>query len=120
MVSKQLLLVLPFMALFFLQLSATSLARVEKMKKIDEERGGAAAQVNKFSHGGNPVVSGGKGGSHVPSGGGGVTPLYAAAGAGNNNHHPHRGGGNRERSGAGLETLAIITFACFLILLCIF
>lgn len=101
-------------------------ARVEKMKKNDEGRGRV---VNKFSHGsvgggGNPGASGGRGarngGSHVPSGGG-VTPLYAAAGAGggNNNHHPHRGGGNRDTRGAGPETLAIVTFACFLILLCI-
>lgn len=91
-------------------------ARVEKMKKNDEGRGRA---VNKFSHG-NPGASGGRGarngGSHVPTGGG-VTPLYAAAaGGGTNNHHPHRGGGNR---GTGPETLAIITFACFLILLSI-
>ncbi|KAG6436380.1 hypothetical protein SASPL_101277 [Salvia splendens] len=119
MVSKQLLFVL--MALFFLQLSATCLARVEKMKKNDEGRGRA---VNKFSHGSIPGASGGRGarngGSHVPTGGGGVTPLYAAAGAGagggTNNHHPHRGEGNR---GTSPETLAIITFACFLILFCI-
>ncbi|KAG6433066.1 hypothetical protein SASPL_104672 [Salvia splendens] len=43
MVSKQLLLVL--MALFFLQLSATSLARVEKMKEEEEQLTNLATAV---------------------------------------------------------------------------
>lgn len=98
------------------------------MKENDQERGAAIAHHNKFSHGniggnpavsggngGTPVVSGGDGASHSPNvqGGGGVTPVYAAGAA--NNNHPHHGGGNRHEGRIGLETLAITTFAWFLL-----
>ncbi|KAI3458832.1 hypothetical protein Pfo_015495 [Paulownia fortunei] len=81
----------------------------------------AIAHQNKFGHGingggtngGQPAVSGG--GSHSPymQGGGGVTPLYAA-GAGNN-HQYHHSGGNSDKSRTGPATLAITTFASFLL-----
>lgn len=97
--------------------------------KYDQRRVTAnIAHQNKFGHGavnggggngGQAATSGGDanggGGSHSPyvQGGGGVTPLYAA-GAGNN-HHNHRSGGNCDESRTWLATLAIITFACFLL-----
>lgn len=99
------------------------------MKENDEERDAAIAHHNKFSHGniggshavsggngGTPVVSGGDGASHSPyvQGGGGAPPVYAA-GAANNNHHPHHGGGNRDEGRTGLQTLAMTTFAWFLL-----
>ncbi|KAH6813549.1 hypothetical protein C2S51_022567 [Perilla frutescens var. frutescens] len=133
--SKQGFLLFLFMALLFLCIDHHHLpaaaSPVENMKENDQERGIAIAHRSKLSHGtiggggngGNTAVTGStavvsgenNGGSHNP-GGGGVTPLYAA-GAGNN-RHPHHGGGNRAQGRTWPETLAITTFAWFL-LLCI-